>query len=103
MTAQQIVDLLNIAIKIDKVAIRMLIDQRISCNSDLMSNANILLYKGSADSGFSVGLLGILNGMANLDGECIEAMYAEGDGLKLKTLVGFRLRLREKQHTIVIS
>jgi hypothetical protein len=90
MTVQQIVDLLNDAVKCDAVGIAALISQRVPCNDALANHPTIqcVCPETPKTDDCRVGLVGLLNGIAAIDGELIEAMF---DG-ETMTLLGFRLR-----------
>jgi len=88
MTAQQIVDLLNEVVVLDKAAIHCLIVNRVPCNDMLAVHPRIQV-DGSQASHCSVGLLGLLNGIADLDDELIEAQFTDE---QQPQFLGFRLR-----------
>lgn len=78
MTFDSIIDTLNVAFKADPDAIRDLIRHRVSCNRALADHPTIQVSDGMSGSGFedepsfSVGLLGMLNGVIEpLTGERI--------------------------------
>lgn len=87
MTAQQVVDLLNEAVGIDPAAMGAIVKGRVPCAEGFADHPAIQV--GDDDAGvLELGPMGLLNGIAAIDGELIEAMYDEG----FKTLQGFRLR-----------
>lgn len=66
VTAQDVVDLLNEAAKLDPQAMRALVDARVVCNDALADHPRIQVGRASdtdPSSPWTVGLLGILNGI----------------------------------------
>lgn len=96
MNAQQIVDLLNAATKCDAGAIHALCANRVPWHG--VGDEDLPLMVEDAQKGrLSVGMLGVLNGIASLEGEVIEMMFTDPDE-KLPypddqpQFTGFRLR-----------
>jgi hypothetical protein len=99
MTSQQIVDFLNAAAKCDAGAIHALCANRVPWHG--VGDERLPLVVENAQKGrLSVGMLGVLNGIASLDGEIIEIMFTDPDP-KLPypenqpQFIGFRLRSKE--------
>ena len=91
MTAQQMVDVLNEALAIDRKCVSSLIDTH--CCTDnpdgFEAHRTIVPY---CDRGvLSLGVLGLINGFAGLDNELIETVF-DGKGL----ITSFRLRVKER-------
>lgn len=89
MTAQQIVDLLNELLALDPVAINSLVKNRVPCNQALADHPTVTVDDGvweSGESWFTVGLLGILEGVAGIDGKLIASIDDDEKGI-----VGFKL------------
>lgn len=63
-TAKKIVDLLNSLIECDKNAVASLVANRVPCNSILADHPTVQV--GTMNGGYSVGLLGILNGICGI-------------------------------------
>ena len=63
--AQKIVDLLNELIKQDPDAMSALISARVPCGELLADHPTVQV--GETDTGYEVGLLGILNGLCGAD------------------------------------
>jgi hypothetical protein len=95
MTAQQIVDLLNEAARLDPRAMQTLLGLRVPCAEEFEEHPSIQI--GQALEGYlSLGLLGILNGIAALDGELIESRFNfDGPGMRPGEFLGFRLCPRD--------
>jgi len=70
ITVDEVIDILNGAIVMDREAIDALVNQRIECNESLADHPHIQVRPGKSLSGtaiWSVGLLGILNGLFGID------------------------------------
>jgi len=82
MKTEQIVTLLNKAADLDPAAVHSLICNRVPCNAALGEHATIQVGAQMGDRDgcplLIVGLLGILNGIAALDGDLIEAVFDGG-------------------------
>jgi len=63
--AQRIVDFMNELVTFDKVAIAMLIENRMPCNKELGEHPTVQTM--ILDGKYYVGLLGILNGICGVD------------------------------------
>jgi hypothetical protein len=61
---QQIVDVVNDAINSDSSAMRALFENRVPCNQRLADHPTIQVSKENEDVGYTVGLLGLLSGIA---------------------------------------
>lgn len=91
MTTDQIVDVLNDAFRTDPHAIDGLLIASIPCNQAMSDHPTIQVRAKNEQGDFPVvGTLGILNAIASIDGEIIEAQY-DGDS---HCLIGFRVRPR---------
>ena len=92
MTAQQIVDLLNEAVLLDRDGIYELMKQRAPINDALLDHPTIQCWgrDESSDGVARFGPLGLLNGIAAIDGELIEMVI----DTETRKLVGFRLRVQ---------
>ena len=88
--AQQIVDLLNEAAKLDPGAIHLLCANHVPCNKALGDHPTIPV-SAMQEKYFSVGMLGILNGIAAMDGEVIEMLFDQREK-GAHQFNGFRLR-----------
>ena len=67
ITIDEAVELLNSAVKADPKAMRNLVEQRMRCNIDMAEHATIQVYKPPGGDVYTVGLLGILNGLFGID------------------------------------
>jgi len=65
VTFQEVIELLNAAIKLDPVAAHGLVEQRIPCNDALGDHPTIQVT--GIDGKLSVGFLGALNGLFGAD------------------------------------
>jgi hypothetical protein len=83
-STQAIVDLLNEALRCDPAALSVLLFHRVAVNKRITDHPTIICAPRGNSS--TLCPLGLLNGVAGLDGDIIEAQY---DNDKL---VGFRLR-----------
>lgn len=95
MTAQQIVDLLNDALRCDPDGVHELMEKRAACSEALVNHPTIICCRAdeSADGSPYFRVLGLLNGIAAIDGELIEAVF-QGDD-ESEAPVEFRLRAKE--------
>lgn len=76
MTATQIVGLLNELFKIDPGAIDALLCNRVPVNKEMLDHPTAMCDTKNTNGDFpTIGLLGIVNAIAALDGELIEACY----------------------------
>lgn len=64
VTTQQIIDTINDAISADSSAMRALFENRVPCNQRLAKHPTIQVLKENDDVGCTVGVLGILSGIA---------------------------------------
>ena len=88
--AGHLVALLNDALTHDPQAVQCLIDNRVPCNMDLANHPTIQTL--CTQNGFSVGLLGLLNGLCGVTSTGsghIVAVYEDDD---LRTLRGFQVQ-----------
>jgi hypothetical protein len=92
MTVQQVAaDLLNDMLDCDYEATRKLVEARVPCNDDLADNSGAFVLQLDPDACPLVGVLGVLNGVAQKcdpDGGRIFAVYDEGDNGQ-RSLGGF--------------
>lgn len=85
MTTQQIVDLLNDALKADTAAIDALIGIRVPCSPALRDHDKIQVRVKNSKLDFpTVGFLGMLNGIAAIDGDRIWADFDEETDVLLR-------------------
>lgn len=103
MTPQQIVDLLNEAVKRDPAAMHALVCNRVPVTEALRDHPTIEVDDIGTPGHAKVGLLGILNGICRIDGVTIASKWetvpndkklAEGftrDGATQQKFVGFVL------------
>lgn len=76
MTSDQIVDLLNEALALDPAAIDSLLCTSIPANKGLMEHKTIQVLTKNKNNDFPVlRVLGLINGIAGIDGDIIEAIY----------------------------
>lgn len=78
MTAQGILDLLNEMYRLDPGAVHQLVMNHTTCNQALAEHPSIEVGKRETTDGrvyYSVGLLGVLNGIARVDGKTICAVF----------------------------
>lgn len=85
MTSQQIVDLLNELLEFDPVAINALCKNRLPCNRALADHPTVTVDDPEPDK-FTVGLLGIIEGIVGIDGQLVASIDDDNGGI-----VGFRL------------
>lgn len=83
MTVHQIVNLLNEANAADPVAMKRLVRASAPCNDRLAAHPRVVCW--SMGEGATLSWLGILIGIASLDGLGIEAIWSED----LDDLIGF--------------
>jgi hypothetical protein len=78
ITIQDVINLLNEALELDKSAIKNLIHQKVSCNKKLAEHPTIHVSVNSKNTEFKVSLLGMLNGLFGIADNgmgVIEASY----------------------------
>lgn len=63
--AQRFVDFLNELVEIDRPAVASLIANRVPCNRELADHPTV--QAGVRSDGFTVGLLGLINGLCGID------------------------------------
>ncbi len=90
ITAQSIVDLLNELVVIDPAALHDLVETRVLCHNPTGIENHRTVIPSDEDGPLKLGLLGVLNGIAGLDDERIEAGFDD----VTKRLVKFRLRAK---------
>jgi hypothetical protein len=78
ISIQDVIDVLNQAVALDKDAVEALVEHRVPCNSYLADHPTIQVTQDH-----KIGLLGILNGLFGADADGWGAIAAVfGDGLK---------------------
>ena len=82
LNPELIIEYLNSLIKLDKDAIGRLIELRTPCNNNLAKHETVqVLDEGTNNNPkYSVGLLGILNGLCGIDDDGYGFIMAEIDG-----------------------
>lgn len=78
ITAHDVVEILNEALRLDPSAINALIRTRTECNAALDNYSNVQTWSGAGKAPL-VGVLGLLNGIFAGDGETI-IFHSRGDG-----------------------
>lgn len=96
--AQTVVDYMNDLSKRDRQAVAALISNRVPCNQDISNHPTCQVVQQCG--GFSVGLLGILNGLCGIYNDGPRKGYgpvaAEFDSVgEGRELVGFRVLRNE--------
>jgi hypothetical protein len=80
MNVEKIVDLLNELYFLDPELMRQLTVRRVPCNRALADHPTVtVLSPNEADPPYSCGLLGVINGIAGLDGRVIGAVIEADD------------------------
>lgn len=82
-TVQQIVEQLNLALRLDPYTITFLVEQRLSINTALAQSDDCTFTVLEENNKLMLGLLGILNGCSEAHEPLITAMYAANDKKKL--------------------
>ncbi len=73
-----VIKILNEALKLDSGAINELINCRVRCNERLADHKTIQVHRESFDSNiFTIGLLGILNGLFGVDKNFYGGIHAQ--------------------------
>jgi hypothetical protein len=90
LSVRQIVAVLNDAVALDAHAMQTLVEKRVPCNSKMAHSPTIQCSDDQLC--FTVGMLGILNAIAAVDGELIEAAYDDYS----KKLIRFQLRTKDE-------
>lgn len=75
MTSDDIAQLLNEALERDRAAIHSLIINRVPTNSSMIEHPTIMVDPMPSEDFPTLGLLGILNGLAGLEGKIIEMVW----------------------------
>ena len=91
---QEVIDVLNGALALDREAVEVLVEQRVPCNEALADHPTIQVQ--GDDSGAAVGLLGVLNGLFGTDEEGwgpIAAVFDDDDGHLIRFEVASRAQL----------
>lgn len=89
-----VVQMLNEAMKTDPEAMTRLVESRVSCTLPLADHPTIQVR--SDDKGYSVGMLGVLNGIFGVDSTGSGAIAAEFD--ESGELKGFLVRERSSDN-----
>ena len=85
--ARKFVVLLNGMLKQDHQAIQCLVDNRIPCNAKLANHDTVQTLM--TDNGFSVGVLGVLNGMCGVTEDGLGHIMATYTDDSIPVLTGF--------------
>ncbi len=67
ITADHVIDYLNLLLEIDRCAIGALIANRVPCNEAMADHDSVQVL--GVNGGHIVGMLGIINGMFGVDGD----------------------------------
>lgn len=97
--ARNIVSLLNDALTRDREAVTALLNSRVTCNKDLTDHPTIQC--GERGGRFTVGVLGILNGLCGVKGDGHGLIVAEYADEELKELVRFFVRSATDEQNVV--
>jgi hypothetical protein len=84
VTVDDVLVLLNVTHAADPKAMDALVKARVSCNEELANHPTVQV--GLRNGSYSIGILGILNGLFGIDGKGYGAIAANYDSDKL---VGF--------------
>ncbi len=87
MTTQQIVDLFNELHGLDPDFLLPLIETRLPCNQAIADHPTVVVDGDDVGGPWRVGLLGILEGIAGIDGQLIGMLVDENT----KKLTGFKI------------
>jgi len=79
ITPEEVVEFLNEAIKLNSSAMHMLINSRVQCNEALAKHPTIQVMKGPQGVDWSVGMLGILNGIFGINENGYGCIVADFD------------------------
>lgn len=90
VSVQGVVDLLNVALRMDEQAVSDLIGERITVNKDLANHPTIQCVE-TGRGRFEIGMLGFLNGLFGIDEKMRGAIEAVVDE-KSKRITEFRVR-----------
>lgn len=105
VTVDQAIDMLNDLLKLDREAITQLLDRRVLCSESMADHETVQVlerqHKNGKASTYTVGLLGILNGLFGVmeDGWGHISAWYEDDGTVIafkRTPDGDKKRWREK-------
>jgi hypothetical protein len=75
VSPEEVVEVLNEALKLDAAAITKLVNMRVPCNEKLAKHPTIQVAKDKDST--KVGMLGIINGIFGANGN--DYIYADGD------------------------
>lgn len=89
VTARNVVSLLNEALKLDPKCIEKLVSNRVRCNDSIAAHPTIQVHRYKKDKFYSVGIIGILNGIFGIRKDKMGAICVEFDDND--KLVKFRL------------
>ena len=67
VAVEAVIELLNELLEIDSDAVSNLVLNRVECNEELADHSTVQVAWNKEDDTFSVGLLGILNGLFGID------------------------------------
>lgn len=97
MRAQEIVNLLTLALRHDPEAISDLIESRVPCSKSLADAVGLpeYLHKGH----YAIGLLGVLNGLVD-DGELVVCTIESRKDLRGDQVTGFEVGTAETHPTL---
>ena len=79
VTPEEVVELLNNAIATDQRAMNLLINQRVQANESMAKHPTIQVMKGPQGAAWSVGMLGILNGLFGVNEHNYGCIFADFD------------------------
>jgi len=94
VTPEEVVELLNEAVKLDPTAMDLLVNSRVSCNKELGAHPTIQVMVGLQRV---VGMLGILNGIFGVNENgwgCFQIMFDD----TTKKLTGFKVDYNGKNY-----
>ncbi len=89
VTLEEVIDLLNELLLIDRGAITNLIDQRVKCNSELSNHRTVQTtnaqrsFLSERGDDFFIGVLGLINGIFGIDENGIGPITVMYDGHKI--------------------
>jgi hypothetical protein len=67
--ADQIINALNEFVALDREAIHKLVETRVPCNQALVDHPTVQTFRNTPGEPPTVGLLGVLNGIAGVDSD----------------------------------
>ncbi len=83
ISIDQTIEVLNEIIRLDPEAISKLVSVRVKCNTEIANHPTVQVAK--IDNDFTVGLLGVINGLFGIDNDGWGAIAAELDDNELIT------------------